>query len=400
MDDQTVSHLINPTILVVFSLIFFLIYKSEKSLLSARIFSLTYLTGAIGFLLDWVAHGAPGTLTENYLGNIPLGLMVVFLVWGIHTRYDRPMPWTSIGTIFLAMQFVTGVMFMQSVPYIDRVMILNFGAAVMLVPALPAIWKGKKSFIDTLLLWLFALVVFLTFARPMAILYLSYQNGGSVDAAVELNFNTFHIINSVIALALAVTLIFSLSSGLIGKLTKRSHTDHLTGLANRGRFETEFNRLMEHAVHTGLPLCLIICDLDHFKRINDNHGHAFGDQVIKSFADILTSKSRPEDICARFGGEEFVQAMPATNLAMAKMAMEVVRSELSSTELQTRSENALPSGAVTASFGIAEWQAGDTMESLYTRADQALYSAKKTGRNNVVCAPHLSHLEPESSRVS
>jgi diguanylate cyclase (GGDEF)-like protein len=162
-------------------------------------------------------------------------------------------------------------------------------------------------------------------------------------------------------------------------LHEKATRDALTQVANRA----EFDRALESAVHLhlpkGLPCSLIVCDLDHFKRINDNFGHQAGDTVLVAFAQLLKANCRPGDLVARYGGEEFILLCPDCDNATATKRAEVIRTELESTP-----QPALGGQYITASFGVTELQQGDTPETFFRRADRALYQAKNHGRNVVV----------------
>ena len=156
-----------------------------------------------------------------------------------------------------------------------------------------------------------------------------------------------------------------------------AYTDTLTSLPNRRRLYEDVYRLIALAERYGQEFCVCLFDLDHFKRLNDTHGHLVGDQVLQEVAQVARLHLRAADLFGRWGGEEFVVLLPQTRLSDAQTALERVRLALHTI--------ALPNvHAITASFGIAAYLPGDTSESLLHRADQALYLAKATGRNRIV----------------
>ena len=161
--------------------------------------------------------------------------------------------------------------------------------------------------------------------------------------------------------------------------------DPLTGLANRGHFDTCLLRAVTEAKRTGGNLCLVMADIDHFKRLNDSFGHVVGDDVLRLFADILSRTLRGRLLAARYGGEEFAIIMPDTTVKDAARTAESIRTKLTKATLRTVSGKK-PIGNVTASFGVASLESGDTPEKLIIRADSMLYRAKQTGRNRVAAA--------------
>jgi two-component system cell cycle response regulator len=159
-------------------------------------------------------------------------------------------------------------------------------------------------------------------------------------------------------------------------------TDALTGLYNRRYMETHAGTLVEQAAARGKPLTVLVLDIDHFKHINDTHGHDAGDDVLRDFALRIRKCIRGIDLACRYGGEEFVVIMPETDLAVATMVAERLRRRIAGEPFPIqRGARALE---VTISIGIASLGTGDTAADVLKRADQALYRAKRDGRNRVV----------------
>jgi two-component system cell cycle response regulator len=159
-------------------------------------------------------------------------------------------------------------------------------------------------------------------------------------------------------------------------------TDALTGLYNRRYMETHVGGLVEQAVTRAKPLTVLVLDIDYFKSINDSHGHDAGDDVLREFAVRIRKSIRGIDLACRYGGEEFVVVMPETDMAVATMVAERLRRRNAGDPFP------IQEGArkieVTISIGIAGLGRGDTAASMIKRADQALYRAKRDGRNRVV----------------
>jgi diguanylate cyclase len=157
--------------------------------------------------------------------------------------------------------------------------------------------------------------------------------------------------------------------------------DALTGLLNRRTFDQALKAFI--ASPESQKGCLVLLDLDHFKRINDSHGHLVGDKVLRYFSSLLQKYVAAHHHAARYGGEELAIIMPGTSLTEALTIAEQIRNVMETTRLKHNgSLDAL--GKVTVSSGIAVWKAGDTPESLIDRADAALYRAKALGRNRIV----------------
>jgi diguanylate cyclase (GGDEF)-like protein len=169
-----------------------------------------------------------------------------------------------------------------------------------------------------------------------------------------------------------------------GELEVLATHDGLTGCLNRHTADT----LLDHALSRGrrerTPVALVLIDLDHFKQINDRHGHRMGDEALRRFADVVRSRLRAADVFGRWGGEEFGLILPKTDQAGALRLAEAVRASVEALEL--RSATGLPVALrLSAGVAVAEPDGGLTAERLYTLADAALYEAKARGRNRVVC---------------
>lgn len=158
-----------------------------------------------------------------------------------------------------------------------------------------------------------------------------------------------------------------------------SRQDGLTQLGNRAAMESTLARAFASARRYGEGLSLILLDVDHFKRVNDRHGHLVGDEVLKALADYIRGAMRETDIAFRYGGEEFIIVLEKTELHGARLLAERIVSHLAMEEIKTKAGPI----RVTMSLGIAVLLPNDTRESLIGRADRALYTSKTTGRNRI-----------------
>jgi diguanylate cyclase (GGDEF)-like protein len=172
--------------------------------------------------------------------------------------------------------------------------------------------------------------------------------------------------------------------------------DSLTGCLNRRAFFAEMDKIYASAVTEDLELCVIMVDIDHFKSINDRFGHAVGDEAIKQMARILNSSIRGHDLLCRYGGEEFVMALPNTTIEKAaEIAKRIRRRVESEAGPGIRGVEGLQ---MTASFGVSTMRFGcTTFAELVDQADQALYAAKKSGRNRAL---RWDEVVPEAQAVA
>jgi diguanylate cyclase len=173
----------------------------------------------------------------------------------------------------------------------------------------------------------------------------------------------------------------------LDEVRRESMLDPLTKIFNRKSFDEGMFKAMTEA-ELGTPFCLMLLDIDHFKRFNDTWGHQTGDQVLRLVAMTLKSNIKGKDIAARYGGEEFAAILPETDIEGAVIVADNIRKAVQAKELLKRSTNE-KLGRITASFGVAMHRAGDTPNSLIERADRCLYAAKHAGRNRVVAETEL-----------
>ena len=172
------------------------------------------------------------------------------------------------------------------------------------------------------------------------------------------------------------------------KYQRFASTDALTGLHNRGWLDDAFDREIKRSERDELPLALIMIDVDHFKNYNDDFGHLAGDQVLKTVADAIRSPLRPNDLVARFGGEEFAVLLPETTVRNAETIAERLRERVTKADPGMLDRKQLP--AVTISLGIAGRQQGYSLDMMIAAADVAMYHAKRNGRNRVEVAANVS----------
>jgi diguanylate cyclase (GGDEF)-like protein/PAS domain S-box-containing protein len=179
---------------------------------------------------------------------------------------------------------------------------------------------------------------------------------------------------------------------LYDHLVNEATHDPLTGLPNRRALDAKLNRALAAAGRKGGQVSLCICDLDHFKLVNDQLGHTEGDKVLCRFADILRLSLRAEDFPARVGGDEFAILFEGTPASRAAVTLERIRKQFSSTP-------PIRLGTVSATFGIVDWSPGMPAAALGEAADEALYRAKAGGRNQVLVGGSVQETAQDESRL-
>lgn len=162
-----------------------------------------------------------------------------------------------------------------------------------------------------------------------------------------------------------------------------SDVDTLTGLLNRSAMERDLECAAERFKQTGKPLCIAMVDADHFKKVNDTYGHAFGDIVLQTIANRMEDSLRLREQVYRYGGEEFLVLLPDTDISLAVKVMDRLRQTVSSKAIKDHNNKTI----LTVSIGITELKKSDHLQEAKERADEALYKAKESGRNCVISNP-------------
>ncbi|MCP9477731.1 GGDEF domain-containing protein [Marisediminitalea aggregata] len=200
------------------------------------------------------------------------------------------------------------------------------------------------------------------------------------DASIVHHHSLTFAILLVFMLVFMLSFAVSVLHSLVNRLHTQVHTDPLTGAKNRHFFYEIAPKLSAHALRNNEILSVVACDIDHFKAINDKHGHVVGDIALKRFCKIIKDELRAEDTLIRMGGEEFLVLSPHCDRNQATELAERLRKVISETEIEAKGVNLM----LTASFGVIEMTHNSEFFSSVKEADQALYNAKAAGRNQVI----------------
>lgn len=210
-----------------------------------------------------------------------------------------------------------------------------------------------------------------------------FVEGTTEDALASIRNSLY--INLLLCLGIT-TVVLLATSWTINRYQSRlevlATTDKLTGLANRQAFDTLMQQALNETRRTGAPLCTLLIDIDHFKAVNDRHGHIAGDRLLRHVASVIRHSLRTSDIVSRWGGEEFLVVLKNVSAERAGLLAEKLRDAVEKAKLNLGREMA----GVTVSVGTAMYRNGDTADQLISRADAALYQAKDQGRNRVQAA--------------
>ncbi len=190
-------------------------------------------------------------------------------------------------------------------------------------------------------------------------------------------------VNVVLAIFAVPTVLLARRFMMHAQLLEKSRIDTKTGLLNAATWETEATAEIARAIRTRSPLALAMVDIDHFKAVNDTHGHLVGDKALRAVTDALRSHLRAYDLAGRFGGEEFAILLPHTHQANALIIAERLRTRIAAMSIPVDDDNESgPSVRLTVSIGVTVLDnASQTLADLLADADRALYRAKDNGRN-------------------
>lgn len=371
---------INIFVAGLFALAFFLVAVNNRADRVAVWFAVAYLFVIVYLGCEFIQP------TQAYPRPIYMAGFAAFFMTlaagtvGIAKRYRMPVPWLTMGLLFAVSLVANWVgydmgrdslfrMFAYQTPY----------ALLQAMCAWIVLRSGRRSPLDVAILATLTLAVVQYLTKPLVATW----TGGPGDSPQSYIASAYALYSqsagAVLQVATGLLVLTLLVRDMLVEITARSETDPLSGLYNRRGFEQRVETGFAAARKSGLPMALVVCDLDHFKSINDNYGHDCGDRVIEGFAGILKRISSEQMVVGRMGGEEFSVLLAGSNAATARLFAEAVRTAFAAAPIA-----GLPGWRrCTASFGVAEWQADEGFSELRRRADAALYAAKRGGRDRV-----------------
>lgn len=372
--------LLTPLMALLFAATFAMLWRVGRMKRYVLGFALAYFFFPVGFL---VTHFLPpAALYTFHLTHVCYMVSTTILMMAICERAGQRLHLPSIAAIYVitAAALAVAVSFSNDVG--PRVIIVNIGYGALTLMAYTTLLQVKqRQVIDVVIISLMALGAVDFLIRP--VLTLLFER--TIPAEVYHSSVYYSLIGLVLglkAVTTALTLIFATIGDLTTEMREDSERDPLTGLSNRGAFEDRVRTMMVRAQSDRVLLSFVIADIDNFKQVNDIWGHQAGDEAISNFGGLIQQTVRGCDLAGRVGGEEFCIAVwNCPNDATEKLA-ERIRQAFAGMEHATLNDDI----RLTASFGVATMQPGETYEQLFARADAALYQAKASGRNRVMNA--------------
>lgn len=378
MSGQFFIQLLNPGIGLLFAVAFFLLWLNRRDRYVAYAAG-AYTASAIAFLILDVGPALPYEL-HRIPANIGFLATGALFAAAIIRRYGLPVPWramavTSAVSMALFLWFLLG-----SLSIGGRILSISIGAGIIAAMVVRALWPIKKRYvIDRVLFWVAALSALNLIARPIVLLSL----GGGFDSydgfQQSVYWTTVQFTQAMVSITAAISLMVAVAIDQISELRRQVDDDKLSGLLNRRGFEAKAGSALRRYLDDDRPVALMIADLDRFKQINDSYGHAVGDAIIAAFGAHVRAIGPAEMIAGRIGGEEFALLISSAGIETARQFAEAVRIGLA-----PAAADRIPSTLVpTTSIGLTIGTPGANLSALMHEADQALYEAKRTGRNRV-----------------
>jgi diguanylate cyclase (GGDEF)-like protein len=382
MSAQIFVMLLNPAISLLLAAAFGILWLNQRARHYLAVAAAGYVANAMGFMIQDVLPALPGH-TERILSNACFFGSAWLLSAAILMRFVVSPPHRLFGALMLA--GLAGVVwFLYADPSLGgRVFTVSTALGLMSAVLAAHLWTvPKRHLVDQLLFWLSLAATANFMLRPLAIFWIEGTFGTETMFRYSLYWTTVQFSQAVISVMVSLNLLVAVAIDLLSELKREASTDPLSGLLNRRGFEAKAATTLQRCAEDGQPACILVADLDHFKYINDGFGHAVGDRVIALFGQYIAAFHRPGMIAGRIGGEEFAILLPGEGLPAARLFAESLRTGLS----------AICAGRVpaalrpTASIGLARFASGDSLYTLLTAADEALYEAKKSGRDRVCAA--------------
>ena len=388
MDTGLLIALLNPTIALALGAAFAVLwfYQRHRPYLAAL--ATSYCLSAPGFLFQYFTLPI-GLAMTKLISNVCFTIAACCLSGAIVARYGRRVPYVGIA-IMTGGGLAAFSWFMFIQPDLTwRVLGTNFafGGLSLLVAAELRVVRNNGP--TEKILFVLSLLSGLNFIARTLIVVIAHGPFPSYDGFYGSSYWTTALLShALLSLLIALCLFSAAALDVMKTLKAETYTDPLSGILNRRGFEERAQRLLEQCDKAGFPVALVLADLDHFKALNDQHGHEAGDRVIVDFAAKLRAATGARGAAGRIGGEEFAVLLPLTDLAAARLFAEAIRTFYSAGCIA-----GLPGIKVTASFGVAARTGKEGLLPMMRRADEALYKAKKNGRDSV----RLSYERPETA---
>ncbi|WP_231716706.1 GGDEF domain-containing protein [Burkholderia ubonensis] len=337
----------------------------------------------------------PDTLSV-VIANLLMALSAVTYYAGCARFLGRPARWPAltVSLVPLGIALVYWRYVVDSIPI--RVLVTALFSSAVCVAVALLVLRHRPSGRSAYPYWVTAVIAFLFALCQVARgIYFMTLNGVSSPLMFATTGSVILLVaGAAIMPTLSMSAMMMVHDVLLADAREAANRDFLTGALSRKGFEAVARALLVKAGRQGLPISLLIVDLDHFKSINDTLGHVGGDTVLREFVRVTQMQLRRGDVLGRIGGEEFAVLLPATGLDDARRFAERLRNAAIAQPVATVAGPCIYS----ISGGLAAWRSGETLDHLSRRADTALYEAKRSGRNRVCIHEAMRSANPVPSQ--
>lgn len=369
--------LIGPAILLVFAGCFFMLWYSDRD----KRYVLWIAAAIVLFFLGSLSQitGLPPSVGANALSSGALYVgSAILMCTALIQRHNIGVPNRLFAILFFLVLGGIAYYFYMDRNLVARIYVLNFGVGVILTVTVFRIKNiSAASVADRVLLWIIVAFTLQFFIRT--VLTAEKLQNTAQGYGFSVFWSVLQLSLAIFGVALALSVLAVIVNDRIRKIDDERTTDSLSGILNRRGFEERFSRLTDQM--TNAVGALLLIDIDHFKRINDRYGHLTGDAVIKDIAKLIHEMTAPLDgLACRLGGEEFAVLLTAVDEKEAVTAAENIRAGIEKNHTTSQSSTV----ASTVSIGICTYITVKSLDELLKHADEALYIAKRGGRNRVV----------------
>jgi len=391
MKEMQLSALLNPAIAGVFAIAFFALWSKQRDSKHILAMGIAYTMCSAGVIISTFLLPVASAVGVAISGAVYTAGTAT-IMWAVaHRAGKQPALFSMLigGTIGVSV-----ALFLLSVMpgMMTRSLVLNSTVGLLFATG---VWNMRETRAnggpDQLLFWVFMGITGQFLLLPSVLIML----GAHTTAETYRETLYWLILNFALAVSsvvLALSLLAACASDLLEQVRELANIDKLTGIKNRRAFEDAIDSVFAKVDRVPTPISVVVADLDHFKQINDKHGHQAGDKVLQAFGHLLRRCTRDSDLVGRIGGEEFCIVLWNTGAEGARLFAEALRASFDALYVS----GCLDSSSLTASFGVVERKDKESFEVLYSAADQAMYEAKANGRNCVVVAD--SHRFVQSQR--
>jgi diguanylate cyclase (GGDEF)-like protein len=321
------------------------------------------------------------TAVAHFLIYASFSVAMCCLSIGLAVRYSGRIPWIAVAAGFLIS--VVAYFAVVDMPRASLFRNVGYQAPYTLIALIGLfhVLKGMKATaLDRAILAAVAFNAFHFMARPPMVIAFGGNGARPQDYLATEYALASQTLLAIATILLAFALGARLLADVLDSMRSSSEIDSLSGVLSRDCFTARVREALRPAVRGGQPMALVLCDLDRFKSINDTHGHQVGDRVIEAFGRLLVTHGCEDDLVGRIGGEEFCILLKNCDASAARLFAEKLRVAFEAEEIADLRDG---SRVATASFGVSDLAVGESFDAAFPRADQALYEAKRAGRNRV-----------------